>query len=605
MTSHNLRLLPEDLSLTVPHGTMISEAVQSAGIYLTLPCGSRGSCGRCIVIANGQEVKSCVTPVDRDMEIEVPATVRLTGQKILTDFRLYDPDIKTNKEPRVERLLITLNEPTLEDPMSDASRLTLALTELLDVDSTSGTLKIKIEPSVLVELPNRLRAGGFTVPVNLYYEGDTVTVLSLSEGPLYGIAIDIGTTTVATALCDLTDGKVLNTVGVPNPQAEYGSDIINRIVYTEENPEGTGILQDLIIQAISASINTLVRNAGVTQDDIYIVTVGANTVMSHFLLGLPTDWLRREPYVPAATEYPTVKASDLRLPILSCAPVLVIAGISSYVGGDITAGIIATGLQHSEGLAMLVDVGTNGEMVLAGEGFMVACSSSAGPAFEGSGISCGSRAMPGAIDNVTYSDGKISYEVIGDSSDGSDSNNDGVSDAASAGSQEAVSLCGSGLISMMSALLNAEVINRSGRFTTPEKSYNLTPKVSITEDDILNLIRSKGAIYAGMRVMVSFMELELGDVSHVYVSGGFGRSLNVEHAADIGMFPRLPKECFSYEGNSSLAGALYVLADRSINPQELAASVMNLELSVGNTFMDEFTKACFLPHTDLSLFEAL
>ena len=586
MTSHNLRLLPEDLTLTVPHGTMISEAVQSAGIYLTLPCGSRGTCGSCIVIADGQEVKSCVTPVDRDMEVIVPAIVRLTGQKILTDVRLYDP--KANKEPRVGRCVVTLSEPTLDDPASDASRLSRALAELLGADTASdgfNVRNIRIEPSVLIQLPAKLRESGFTVSVNLYYEGDTVTVLSISDGPLYGVAVDIGTTTVATALCDLTDGKVLNTVGVPNPQAEYGSDIINRIVYTEENPEGTGILQDLIIQAISASIKSLIQEAGIVEDDIHLMTVGANTVMSHFLLGLPTDWLRREPYVPAVTEYPTIKAAELKLPILPCAPVLVIAGVSSYVGGDITAGIIATGLQHREGLSMLVDVGTNGEMVLAGEGFMVACSSSAGPAFEGSGITCGSRAVPGAVDSITFDKGKFTFGVIGD--------------------QEAISMCGSGLISMMSALLRAEVINRSGRFVTAEKSYNLTPTVYITEDDILNLIRSKGAIYAGMRVMVGFMDLELSNVDHVYVSGGFGRSLNVEHAADIGMFPRLPKESFSYEGNSSLAGALYVLCDRSINPQEVAATVMNLELSVGNTFMDEFTKACFLPHTDVSLFETL
>lgn len=234
---------------------------------------------------------------------------------------------------------------------------------------------------------------------------------------------------------------------------------------------------------------------------------------------------------------------------------------------------------------MLVDVGTNGEIVLAGEGFMVACSSSAGPAFEGSGISHGSRAVPGAVDNVYYYRNHMVYDVIGGHS------------------KEPVSICASGLISLLSALQQKGVIDRSGHFTTPEKRFKLAPKVSITEDDVLNLIRSKAAIFAGMRVLANFMELRLSDLGHVYIAGGFGRSLNVGSASNIGMFPPLKLSSFSYVGNSSLAGAIRILCDRTVDAEAVAASILNLELSVGNSFMDEFVKACFLPHTDISFFQ--
>ena len=402
--AYTVSLLPEGLRFEVPGGTMISEAVRSAGIYLSLPCGGKGTCGHCMVIANGIEVKACVTAIDRDMEVVVPAVVRLAGQKVLTDFRLYDP--KDNKMPRVQRLTVSVAEPDLENPASDATRLCDAIAAELrsqsisdcqpasdcrpagDCQQTSDCqsvnndqpVSIRIEPDCLAQLPELLRKNNFTVSVNLFNEfneNGSLTVLSVSDssdGPLYGVAVDIGTTTVAVALCDLITGEVVETVGCPNPQGAFGADIISRIVYTEENSDGTENLQGLILGAISASINTLARIKEIDATDIYLMTIAANTVMAHFLLGLPTYWLRREPYVPAATTYPIVKAAELNLPMLPVAPVLIIPGVSSYVGGDITAGVIASKIGQGD-VEMLVDVGTNGEIVLAGEGFMVACSS--------------------------------------------------------------------------------------------------------------------------------------------------------------------------------------------------------------------------------------
>jgi uncharacterized 2Fe-2S/4Fe-4S cluster protein (DUF4445 family) len=383
------------------------------------------------------------------------------------------------------------------------------------------------------------------------------------------------------ALCDIETGFVLDTVGISNPQGEYGADVINRIVYTEERPEGMSLMRGAVIHALSESVRMLAGRVNIDPADIPVMTVAGNTVMSHFLLGLTCDYLRREPYVPAAREYPVLKPSDLGFPIMPWGRVYVLPGVSSYVGGDIVAGVVATGLASLPGINILVDVGTNGEIVLAGEGYMVACSCSAGPAFEGSGISCGSRAVSGAVDNVYYHKGHMVYDVIGGHK------------------IKPASICGSGLISMLSALLRKGAIDRAGRFTTEEKFFALTPEVVITQPDVTNLIRSKAAIFAGMRVLANRMEIKLSDVDKVYIAGGFGRNLNTEYAMDIGMLPPLPRDAFTFVGNSSLAGALMVLNDRTIDTVETAASVLNLELSADNMFMDEFIKACFLPHTEM------
>jgi uncharacterized 2Fe-2S/4Fe-4S cluster protein (DUF4445 family) len=394
---------------------------------------------------------------------------------------------------------------------------------------------------------------------------------------------------MAMALCDLESGEVLETIGVPNPQAEHGADVISRIIYAEENKDGRRELYEEGISVLSECILELTKKRAISPTEIKVMTVAANTVMSHFFMGLKTDYLRREPYVPAAYEYPVMKFGELGMPHLVGGRIIVLPSISSYVGGDIIAGIIATKLPEQEGLNLLVDVGTNGEMVLAGEGFMVACSCSAGPAFEGSGISCGSRAIEGAINHVDVKDGKLIFDVIGD--DGS-------------GKTMPTSVCGTGLISLISALLETGVINRQGKFTHGRKLHPITELMAIEEADILNLIRSKGAIFAGMRVMLNYMEMDVKDIDHIYIAGGFGRSLDVDDTVNIGMLPRLDGEnAYSYIGNSSLVGAIRVLNDRTIDLNELASSVLNLELSIGNEFMDEFVKACFLPHTELKFFE--
>ena len=569
-----VRLLPDDIRVEAAEGSTISEAARKAGIHLAHPCGGRGLCGRCTVFVEGQPALACVTPASQS-PVYIPDAIRLDGQAIPTDIRTYDP--RRNRLPRVERADVTLDPPTLSDPASDAERLCGAL-------SARYGVKARIEASCLPDLPGNLRADNFTISPVIVHEDDGVTVLSCAREPLCGIAADVGTTTVAAALCDLETGRVLDTVAAPNPQAEYGADIITRIVYTEETPFGARTLKEAILNTLSDCIKILSARAGIPPERIPVMAIAGNTVMSHFLLGIPADYLRREPYVPAARIYPAVRPSELGLPLLPCGRVIILPSVASYVGGDITAGVIALDLAARDSVNILADVGTNGEIVLSGPGFMTACSCSMGPAFEGSGISCGSRAVRGAVDNVYCREGNLIYETIGGPE------------------AEPKSVCGSGLVSLLSALLEKGVIDRSGRFTTPENYFTLTRGVTITQADISNLIRAKAAIYAGMSVLARQLDMSLSDIDAVYVAGGFGRGINIEHAVNIGMLPPLPNDRFRYAGNTSLAGALRVLCDRTVNAGEAAASITNIELSIGNEFMEEFIKSCFLPHTEGDFF---
>jgi uncharacterized 2Fe-2S/4Fe-4S cluster protein (DUF4445 family) len=589
MTDHTVHFLPDDVRVKVKSGSTMASAAQDARIYLTLPCGGRGACGKCTVFTDGRPVPACVTAVERDMTVHVPDAVRLTGQAVLTDVRMYDA--ARNKAPRLLRVEIEMDPPSLDDPANDASRVKIALAQRLGMASE----RISIENPCLASLPGKLRDGDFKITAHVFFEKNSgrdgkegdATVLSFSKKKMYGIAVDIGTTTVAVALCDLETGFMLDTVGCPNPQAEWGADVISRIVYTEEHEDGTKTLRNAILGTIRDSVLTLAQRAGIPTAGIPLMAIAANTVMTHFLLGLPTDSLRREPYVPAACAFSPIRPAELGLPMLPQGRVIVLPSVSSYVGGDITAGVIATEFASRPGLNMLVDVGTNGEMVLAGEGFMIACSCSAGPSFEGAGISHGSRAVNGAIDNVYYRDGRVAHDVIGGYG------------------AEAKSLCGSGLISSLSVLLQEGAIDRSGRFTTEKKEFSIARGVSITQADVFNLIRAKAAIFAGMRVLAKNMDLRLSEIDHIFIAGGFGRGLNIGSATNIGMLPPLPAGSFGYVGNTSLAGALRVLNDRSVSAEDVAASVMNLELSVGNQFMEEFTMACFLPHTEMDFYKTI
>jgi len=371
----------------------------------------------------------------------------------------------------------------------------------------------------------------------------------------------------------------------------------------------SGIVCRSLVFAIIDTINELISEVakcnGFVNSDISAVVCAGNTVMSHFFMKISAKYLRLEPYCPAATKFPSVKACELDLDVNPDARVVLLPSVASYVGGDITSGVLSTMFTHSDKLTLFIDIGTNGELVLGNKEWLVACSCSAGPAFEGSGISCGMRAMDGAIDSIEIDPNTYS------------------STCKTIGEVNPSGICGSGLIYTMSEMLEAGIIDRAGKISDANISPNIRKgtegmeyvlafsnesgdgkDVVITESDIKNLLRAKAAVFAGIRTMLQKVDLDIDDIDRVYVAGGFGSYIDISDAINIGLLPDLPIEKFEYVGNSSIEGAIIALLckDAIKEAQSIANKMTYLELSIGNTFMDEFVAAMFLPHTDLSLF---
>lgn len=630
MDKHLVTFLPDNVSVAVRGGTSLLAAARQAGIEMNSPCGGRSTCGKCAVkVLSGScetvredahlppELRelgftlACRTKVRGDLSVEVPAQSRLTEQKVLlsskrTRFAKENDYFATRQmDPICRKLHLTLAPPDLVDNQSDWDRVVMALKKQFGLPGAT------IPVSWLKKLPGAIRSGDWKLTLTLATLDGLPQVLKVEPGhsprPAYGLAVDIGTTTVVVALLDTATGRVVDKVGSYNKQALYGADVISRIIYSEEHSEGRANLQQAILKTVCDLIEDLLRKHCVDPREITVLVQAGNTIMTHLLLGIPADYLRREPYVPAFTAPPTLRAADLGLNIHPDALVVSIPSVASYVGGDITAGVLATQLTHSEELTLFIDIGTNGELVLGSKEWLVTCACSAGPAFEGSGIASGMRAMEGAIDLLEI---------------------DPVSKAAycsTIGKLKPRGICGSGLICALSEMRRAGIIDRAGKMLPchPERvrsgpeglEYVLVQAadsgskrdIVISEGDIKNLLRAKGAILAGIRTMLNLVQLDIQDISRVYIAGGFGSYINISDAIAIGLLPDLPLEKYEYVGNSSLQGAMMVLLSREAYAEtlELATRMTYLELSAGNQFMDEFISALFIPHTDLSLFPSL
>jgi len=618
MNKFKVKVLPENLSTEVPEGARILDAVRRVGIDVSSPCGGKGTCGKCAVrLIDGKVEKqsqdklpeelrkkgfvlSCGTVVKGDVTIEVPAFSRLTKHSVMMEGK--GAAIVPGK-PLAQKIHLVLEKPDLSNSMNDLDRLMTALSTQHGIKEAGITLR------ALRKLPGLLRDGGFEVTVFLTCIRDKYEIVDMRPGsfqaPFYGLAVDIGTTTVAAALVDLETGAVAGRAGSYNKQAAYGSDVISRIIYADENENGLKNLQDAVVETINELAGQMFRENGVNSEDICVMTCAGNTVMSHLFAGLSPKYLRLEPYVPAAVRFPVLRAKELGIEINPEAHIVVLPSVASYVGGDITAGLMAVDIAKAEELTLFIDIGTNGELVLGNRDWLVACSCSAGPAFEGSGITNGMRAMDGAIDYISID--RDTYEV----------------EARTIGNKRALGICGSGLIYSISEMVKAGIMDKAGRFSGSIRSGRMrngaeSPEfvlvyasesgtgndIVITEADVKNLIRAKAAIFAGIMTMLHQMQLKIDDIKKIYVAGGFGRHLNISDSISIGMLPDLPEDKFEYVGNTSLQGALMALLDQdAINKAENIADMTTyLELSLGNTFMEEFVSALFIPHTDLSLF---
>ena len=428
-----------------------------------------------------------------------------------------------------------------------------------------------------------------------------------TTGRLFGLALDLGSTTLEMTLLDLNSGAVLARAQGGNSQTAIGADILTRITYAKDRPDHLAELQAMAAADGNALLERCCREAGVDPEEIAAMTVGGNTTMIHFLLGCDPWQVFQNPYTPVFYDPGIRSAAELGLH-LRC-NVVCLPAVANYVGGDITAGALVSMIWNRPEMSLFIDLGTNGELAFGNSDFMVSCACSAGPAFEGGDISCGMRATDGAIEKCTIDPETMepSYHVIGDEG------------------TKPIGLCGSGIIDVSAALFRAKMVNPKGKFIREgrrirhdkygmgsyviafEEEAGSVRDVEITEVDIDNFIRAKGAIFSAIRTMLNYLDMDVSMIEEVYVAGGIGSGINMKNAVTIGMFPDIPLEKFHYIGNSSLTGAYSMLLSTAAEKKtyEVARNMTYLELSTVPTYMDEFVAACFLPHTDTTMFPSV
>ena len=499
---------------------------------------------------------------------------------------------------------LDMNEPSLDDTMPDNERLTRALKKYMNLK------QVRIPYAVLRKLPDVLRENHFKVKCVVRTAPNDLFVYDIfgkdEEVVVGGLAVDIGTTTVSAVLINMETGEILAKASSGNGQIRFGADVINRII-EQQKPGGKKKLQDAVIkETINPMIAQMCKSAGIPASHIYRMSVGANTTMNHLFAGINADPVRMEPYIPAFFKTNSLFASDVGIAINKDAHIIIAPNIGSYVGGDITAGTLVSMIWNRPEFSLFIDLGTNGELVFGNSDFMMSCACSAGPAFEGGDISCGMRATDGAIEACTIDKETMepTYKVVGEPG------------------TKPVGLCGSGIIDVISELFMCGIINPKGKFVREgerirhdkygmgsyviafEKDAGSVKDIEITEVDIDNFIRAKGAIFSAIRTMINSLDFDVSMIDDVYVAGGIGSGINMRNAVNIGMFPDIPLEKFHYIGNSSLTGSYLMLLSTEAEKKtyELAANMTYMELSTVPTYMDEFVGACFIPHTDTGMF---
>ncbi len=614
----------------VPRGAMLTEAAQKAGIEINQPCGGQGRCGQCAVQVISGKVRrrstmrlsaedveqgyalACQTVIEGDVTVVVPPQEkverRLTSDRTISAVMVPD-GYSAEKSQTIRRIQITLPPPSMDDQTDDWSRLQTAIRNRSDVT------RIKAPLHIIKKIGGVMREGNWEVTAILNsYAWDCpdcpAQLLDLIPGhvpddtPLWGAAVDIGTTTVSVWLVDLLTGQVRAQAAEYNQQISRGEDVISRIVYASKG-DGTATMRDLVVETIDKLMGRICRKVKTTPESIFKVTVNGNSTMIHLLLGIPATSIRLTPFITAINHIPTLSARDVGFDIHPDAIVDCLPGVASYVGADISAGVLSSGVNTTDKITLFMDVGTNGEIVLGSKDWLVACAASAGPAFEGAGVLHGMRATKGAIEEVWINkdDFEPSYRVIGN--------------------VNPRGLCGSGLISLLAEMFITGVVEKSGNVKINLDSPRTRQgdhggeyviawgdetkdgkDIVITNVDIDNLLRTKAAIYAGFAVLAENVGFPLEMVEQVIIGGSFGKYINVEKAIQIGLLPDMPWDNFQFLGNTSVMGAYLALIDREARNQiaDIADSMTYIELSADNKFYDAFMSALFLPHTDMSLF---
>jgi uncharacterized 2Fe-2S/4Fe-4S cluster protein (DUF4445 family) len=615
-----ITFLPSYRKITVESGTTILDAARQVEFPMNVVCGGQGKCGKCVVFVKAGDVTfdrekfgrfftieeleaggclGCQTTVLGDLQVLIPESSLIQEQKILIEAL----GLSTTFSPSVWKYALELQPPTLDDPSPDLTRL------LWGIQKKGGPVveKIYAPLEVLHLIPRVLRESGWRVTGTVALVPGGYRLINVEKGDttaqLYGAAVDLGTTTIVVYLRSLVDGKVVGVASNYNRQITCGEDILSRVNFARKG--GLPKLQALAAESINIALKSAANTAGIDLDDVYEVVVSGNTIMTHILMGMDPAYMIEEPYVPVVRRYLTASAQRLGITVNGNAGLFIFPAVSDFIGGDIVADILACGMSEREEVSLMIDIGTNFEVVLGNREWMFACAGAAGPALEGGEVLFGMRANPGAIERITLDMETLQphYETINKVKPGG--------------------ICGSGLIDLLAELLRACVIDRTGRINTNIKSDRIRmgarhpefvvawkretgigKDIVITENDIKSLIMSKASILAACLLLMNEAGIGRGAVKSIFFSGAFGNYINKENAILVGLVPEVPVEQIKNIGNGSVEGANIALINRRMRKRldEIAKTVAYIELNAEPAFMDEYTRASFLPHTDLSLF---
>ncbi len=616
--------MPQGLSAVVDEGSTILDACISAGARINSGCGGRGTCGKCRVkVLSGEVgfpgaasvsepdaasgiVLACQAKVGSgDLVVEVPRSAR--ERKVYSSGpagACPDPGPAVAGRhpffahgPVCTRKDLDLPGPTMCDPVTDLDRLVNALSAL-----PGSPPRFRISLRALKPLSGTLRGSGWSVRAWVCGTGGEAEIVRVEgrDAPRaeFGIALDIGTTSVVACLFNLETRAPAAFARCLNSQSSRGADVITRIIHAS-TPAGLAELREMVMDDVNDLVGALASSAGINASAVSALMCAANTTMTQIALGVDPSHIRKEPYVSTANFFPPVRAADLGVGIHPDAPVRFMPCVCSYVGGDTTAGVVATGMHRSGEVSMLIDLGTNGEIVLGCSDWLACCSCSVGPAFEGSGVTSGMVAARGAVEDLAIGRDGVAVSTIG--------------------GDDPLGICGSGMIRAMAQLLDLGIVDRAAKFQPDCGHPNLrsggdgleflvargpSSDIVLTQPDLDNLLRSKAAVFSAARLLVRKMGMSFGDLSSIVVSGAFGSRLSFPDAVRIGLLPDLPESKFRFAGNTSLAGARAALVSPAAlaEAEEAAAKMTCFELSGDNSYHEEYILACFLPHTDLGLF---
>jgi len=618
-----ITFLPDKKNIKVNKGTTILEVLERVGINIDTPCTGKGICGKCKILINKgittatpreeellseEELRkglrlACQTKLFKDTVIEIPSKIRLDFKRVFSSNLKGDIHHFKNNfflDSNLKKVFLDLKKPSLDDQRADWERIK----DELSLKEIKNIFDLKTSLEILKKIPVLIREANFKITASV----DNGEIIDIEKGDTtkssYGIAFDIGTTTVAGYLLDLNTGKELSAVAKTNPQVIYGEDIISRIEFTQKSKDNLEKLQKKIVNTLNEIIREIIQRAGIDKNNIYEMVIVGNTCMQHILLGFNPSNIALSPYIPVLKESLRLKAKDIpKLALKPTVNIYIPSNISAFVGADITAGVLATYIWRDDKIVLFIDLGTNGEIILSSKKKLWACSTAAGPAFEGARISSGMRAAEGAIDKVKISNESITYRVIKDA--------------------KIKGICGSGLIDLIAELVKLGLINKSGKLIDREEcnselnedirkriikgqkgnkfllakgkeTENGNP-IYLTQGDIREVQLAKAAIYAGIKILLTEVNIPPENIQKMLLAGAFGNFIGKESARRIGVIPHLPLNKIESVGNAAGRGAEIVLLSEKTKKicEKISKEINYIELSSRSDFQEEFIEAMF------------